>query len=289
MVKNNELEGLVALSRKIGKEVAYVQGGGGNTSVKLSNGKMAIKSSGTCLKEMSQFYGYTFVDFKKLNEFILNLSKAENNFTQKINSFADKNYLRPSIETGFHSILGKYVIHTHSVFVNILTCAKEGESIIKDLFPDYFWVNYATPGLDLMIEILDKVESPIDKSGVIFLQNHGLIVWADKLDQAFKIHHEISNLIIKKFNLTSFKFDSNYKYSPNKNKNEVIFPDQAVYTMAGEEILLSSSAQEILCSYNYILEGINESGLTPLFLDESEAIKLLNMESEKYRQGLISK
>ena len=289
MEKSKELNNLISLSRDTGQEIAFVQGGGGNTSVKLSKTKMAIKSSGTCLKDMSISSGYSIVNYSELSDFIRKLSKNEKDFSIKINSYSDENYPRPSIETGFHSILGKYVIHTHSVFVNTLTCAREGQSIIKKLFPKFKWVNYATPGLDLMVEILYQAPSSSSKPGAIFLQNHGLIVWADKVEIAYKIHEQISSSIIKEFDLDSFKFDPRKKYFPNQDKKEILFPDQAVYTMAGDEILSSRGAQETLCSYNYILNSINKIGLSPLYLDESEAHKLLSMESERYRQGLIKR
>ena len=44
--------------------------------------------------------------------------------------------LRPSVEVGFHAILKKYVIHTHSVYANIITCSMEGEALAEKLFKD---------------------------------------------------------------------------------------------------------------------------------------------------------
>ena len=69
MEKNDLLESFIRMSLEVGKEVAYVQGGGGNTSVKLSFSQMAIKASGINLKEMSKDYGYSIIDYKALNNF----------------------------------------------------------------------------------------------------------------------------------------------------------------------------------------------------------------------------
>ena len=54
-LKDNELElqNFVRLSRALGKRADYVQGGGGNTSVKLKGGLMAIKASGYCLGDIA--------------------------------------------------------------------------------------------------------------------------------------------------------------------------------------------------------------------------------------------
>ena len=38
--------------------------------------------------------------------------------------------LRPSVEAGFHSLLKKYVLHSHCVWVNIAACAEGGQEVI---------------------------------------------------------------------------------------------------------------------------------------------------------------
>ena len=40
------------ISKTAGTRADYVQGGGGNTSVKLNDGLMAIKASGFCLSDI---------------------------------------------------------------------------------------------------------------------------------------------------------------------------------------------------------------------------------------------
>jgi len=54
---------LIAISRAVGANPAYVQAGGGNTSVKSQDGRtMAIKASGTPLTAMSETAGWVEVD-----------------------------------------------------------------------------------------------------------------------------------------------------------------------------------------------------------------------------------
>ena len=67
---NNSIElfikNLLVINNNIsGERIDFFQGAGGNVSVKLDNEIMAIKSSGIEIKEMSQHYGYSLVNFKK--------------------------------------------------------------------------------------------------------------------------------------------------------------------------------------------------------------------------------
>jgi len=289
MEETKDLNDLVYISRHIGSEPSFVQGGGGNTSVKSNDNKMAIKASGARLKDMSLSSGYSIVNYSKINNFIQTLLKSEYDYSGKVNGFSDTSFARPSIETGFHSILGKFVIHTHSVYVNTLTCSKEGKNILDSLFPEYYWADYATPGLDLMMEIKNIIPFPAPKIGALFLQNHGVIVWADDAKTALKIHNDISLLLIKKFNLKAFKANLNISQTQVSNNKEILFPDQIIYTMSDSEGIDLEEVQEIHCSYNYILTSINQIGLTPSFLQESESMRILGMESEKYRLKVINK
>ena len=84
---------------------------------------MAIKSSGIKLKKMSKIFGYTLIDYKSLNLQIKN-NKNKNNFSSIINEVSNPLYKRASIETGFHSILGSVVIHTHSILIQFYAWKK---------------------------------------------------------------------------------------------------------------------------------------------------------------------
>ena len=62
----NKLEKLAWLSQKIGNRLDYVQGGGGNISVKISDNLMAIKASGFELKNLTENYGFAFVNHQRI-------------------------------------------------------------------------------------------------------------------------------------------------------------------------------------------------------------------------------
>ena len=56
------LENFRKVSSSVGARAAYVQGGGGNTSVKLEGGLMAIKASGYWLKDIDIDKAYAVLD-----------------------------------------------------------------------------------------------------------------------------------------------------------------------------------------------------------------------------------
>src|SRR5690606_1754194 len=57
---------------------------------------------------------------------------------------------RPSIETSLHALLPeKYVIHSHSVYSNILTCSQEGRKWCEDKLAGSIFLDYAAPGVEL--------------------------------------------------------------------------------------------------------------------------------------------
>lgn len=65
------LEAFAGLSRNIGSRPDYVQGGGGNTSVKLNGGLMAVKASGFCLSDVGADRAYAVLDYDSLRRFYM--------------------------------------------------------------------------------------------------------------------------------------------------------------------------------------------------------------------------
>ena len=71
--KENEmlLKEFSRVSKTAGARADYVQGGGGNTSVKFANGLMAIKASGFCLSDIEPDKAYAVLDGADLRNFYL--------------------------------------------------------------------------------------------------------------------------------------------------------------------------------------------------------------------------
>lgn len=213
------IKDLVDLSAYAGNRVDYTQGGGGNTSVKdFDNGVMFIKASGYKLKDISATNAFVAVDQKKIADYYDSVDLSVKKDYEKESAELSKSaiiptegvpLLRPSVEVGFHAILKKYVVHTHSVYANILTCAESGEAIAQELFAkeDYgfIFLPYINPGFELTLAMKKEIENYVDKNGkypeVIFMKNHGLVVTGDCLERVEEVNTEVNEIIRKHFGL----------------------------------------------------------------------------------------
>ncbi len=209
---------LVDISQYAGSRADYTQGGGGNTSVKNDNGIMLIKASGYRLVDISMNTAFVAVDQKKICDYYNSVDLSVKKDYEKESAEVSKNSvvnlsgmptLRPSVEVGFHAILKKYVIHTHSVYANILTCAEEGEEIAKKLFKDkdygFIFLPYINPGFELTLAMQKKIDEYIKETKrypeVIFMKNHGLVVNSEYLQRVKDINTDVNETIRKYFKL----------------------------------------------------------------------------------------
>ena len=223
--KQNEklLNEFSRISKIAGARADYVQGGGGNTSVKLEDGLMAIKASGFCLSDIEPNNAYAVLDGAGLRDFYLSSEpeQFENVETagstkakESIKTIEGLAQLRPSVEAGFHSILKKFVVHTHSVYANLAACATNCEDICKAAFEgaEYSWgmVPYVDPGANLTFAIrneLARVEKETGKApSIIIMQNHGIIAHDDDPDVCLKLHADANERIAKQFDISADSF-----------------------------------------------------------------------------------
>lgn len=280
---------LVKISKYVGENLAYIQGGGGNSSVKISSSEMIVKSSGTNLKDLSVSSGYCKVNHKKINDFIYAYAdNKKTSFEKVIEESKIDGYGRPSMETGFHSQLGNYVLHTHPVYINTFLCSTDGQTKLKDLIPEAHWIKYATPGEAVTFElkkiIEDKNLSPHKDDLIFLLENHGIIVSSNNHSAVTEVHDEINNRIKKAF---SFKKFESFEPFNDLNNLPTLFPDQIVY-ISKDPKLESIGSRETFASAKYILNNMKKINLTPKELSTKEKNSILNLDSEKYRQKIIN-
>ena len=217
------LSDFARVSQAAGARADYVQGGGGNPSVKLPGGLMAIKASGFCLSDIRPDKAYAVLDGADLRNFYLTtepsaLADVEKEGSARakadirhIDGLAD---LRPSVEAGFHSILKTFVVHTHSVYANLAACSTACQQIAAQAFSGaaytWGWVPYTDPGANLTFAIRDelhRVEKETDKlPSVILMQNHGIIVHDDDPDTTLAIHTDANERLAHMFGLTGTSF-----------------------------------------------------------------------------------
>ena len=107
------------------------------------------------------------------------------------------------------AILKKYVIHTHSVYANILTCSIEGEAIADKIFNgkdfDFIFLPYINPGFELTLAMKKAIDEHVFAVGkypeVIFMKNHGLVVTCDDINRVKQINEDVNESIIKYFDI----------------------------------------------------------------------------------------
>lgn len=211
------------VSGSVGARADYVQGGGGNTSVKLEGGLMAIKASGYCLKDIAPNKAYAVLDYAGLRRFYAESNPADFDDVEKAGSTKAKEMtrtiegldaLRPSVEAGFHSLLDTFVAHSHSVYANLAACSKECLEIVAKALKDadYTWgfVPYTDPGARLTFSIRDELARVERETGkrpaVIFMENHGLIAHHDDPDECLRIHTDVNERIAAAFGIAPDAF-----------------------------------------------------------------------------------
>lgn len=211
---NKTLSELVALSQYAAKS-CWVQGPGGNTSVKDEEGNMYVKASGGFLKELNEISGWVEVNtaaiLKTLKED--GLSGREPAGAEQINDavkglvvHAAAAGLRPSMETAFHALYHKYVLHTHSVFANIFLCSDHAEDILECL-PDAEYCfsallnDYYTPGAELSWMLYERFRFHPEMPQVTLLPNHGIIISANSLEEVTRLNDDVHQQLCRKLNL----------------------------------------------------------------------------------------
>ena len=259
----------VKLSNISGSRADYVQGGGGNTSVKLSNGHMMIKASGFCLKDIREDSGYAALDGSAMRKFYR--ENEPENFADceaagakcvKDNAVTIEGLpqFRPSVAAGFPSQLKTHVLHSHSVYANLVACTVGGKEVARRAFQDapysWGWVDYVDPGAKLAFTIrdeLDRVEKETGKvPAVIIMQNHGIIVHDDDAVSCMAIHSDANVRLALCYGLAENAFPSveveelaggvyrassaylkekltNCVYTQEQLLNEPLYPDQMVF------------------------------------------------------------
>lgn len=181
---NELLNVITELSHEFGTP-DYVKGGGGNTSCKTAD-TLWVKPSGTTLAGLKP---ETFVemDRAKLNR-LFQLAIPEDKHAREAlvkdtmaAAVKAGQQARPSVEAPLHDLLKRtFVVHTHAVLVNGMTCAKNGFVTCRKLFPDALWVPYIDPGFTLCVDVNRRIADFRRETGrepdVIILENHGIFV-----------------------------------------------------------------------------------------------------------------
>jgi len=335
----NGLIDLVDMSQAVGKSQDYIQGGGGNTSVKLDDVLMAIKASGSLLSEMNVSNGFVALKYKEILEYHRETPKLQAGrdynkevMDQAIASIVQVNgepTKRPSVEAGFHALLKRCVIHTHSVYANVLMCSEGGiekaQEILKSAGISSIWVPCVKPGYFLTEAVIAAMHD--ETPDIILIQNHGIIAHAEGAADCIRLHERANSAVKQALELPDFPrctiqkrgdfYTSSTQWLKEKTADKELlkicfhvplYPDQLVYlTGSGPDITDGKIAfeggniiyktgeseaqaiEETLCGVVYVVDCIRKSGLDIHTMSEQDADYINNWDSEKYRKQLIGK
>ena len=218
------------ISQKLGSNSSLVQAAGGNTSMKSSK-SMLIKASGTWLVNSNLEEIFVEVNLGSIKNKI-NL-EIDDNFSKDIIS---KNDLRPSIETSFHALIDfKYVLHVHSTSTIANAISLNSEMRLKEIIKkDFIYVPYVRPGFPLTMMIKKKLNI---KNQIFILENHGLIVAGNDLQQTYDllldIHQKLDTVRNFQSDITSQNSESiieNYSLKNDEKYNLFKTTDKKLFS-----------------------------------------------------------
>lgn len=227
------MNGFIKMSKYAGMREDLVQAGGGNSSYKIDENRMAIKASGFQLSDLNEQDGYAIVNPRLLSEAFMECVDLDSMTEEESKQILHDAFIegpRASIETFLHAMSGKYTLHTHPIVVNILTARKGGMDILRELFPKAIFVPYATPGVELAKVYFKAVKEHGKMSNVIFLQNHGVVVSSETADGVIALTEKIVETIERELKLDYSKY-----HAATKLAN--IFPKDIIWTVNDAHIL----------------------------------------------------
>lgn len=279
-----DLSEFVSVSKLVGADKLLISDSGGNTSLKTCNDKIMIKASGSRLNDISYEKGFVIPqlsDMKKRMNLLESIDDRVDGDTFLYNELK-VGIDRASMEAGFHlEISSTAIIHTHPVHLLTLLCSEDSRSILDEIYSekfDYDYVDFATPGFSLTKSIMDRKE----KSDILFLENHGLIVASNNMSTAYSITQEIEQTAKQYLsgNIENFSPYEEFMVGGEadiliKGNRKYLFPDDVIFSE-------SSTHNETRVVASYVKKfGQMISSLRYLEEDDVDYIKNMKFEIDR--------
>ena len=280
------IERLVSISQRYGKDPEYVLLGGGNTSLK-KDGILYVKASGHALSDI-QAGGFAALDLEALDQ-IWKRKYPDDDDQREAAVLEDlmacrlaEETKRPSVEALLHAILPfRYVVHLHPALVNGLTCSQEGEAATARLFPHALWIELVKPGFILAKTVRDRLGSHAKRTGsdasVIFLENHGVFVGAETVDQIDALYAEImKNLraaLVREVDTASVSYDTKGVAAISATLEKVSREPISFHTNAEIMRLVSDEESFASVASSFTPDHIVYAGFKPLWVDKAAAVE----------------
>ena len=104
---------------------------------------------------------------------------------------------RPSVETSMHNVMEyAFVVHLHPTLVNGLMCSQNAKKELINLFGEkLIYIEYTDPGYVLFKKVDEKIREYrlrlAKEPQIIWLQNHGIFVAANTVEEIKSIYDSI--------------------------------------------------------------------------------------------------
>lgn len=266
------------VSAKIGRNLNFVQGPGGNTSFK-DESNIWIKASGTRLVDAD-----TKCIFAQVSR-----HAHERDVTQTTSD--PWMALQPSIELPLHAIISSsYVVHTHSVSAISLGLRVDATTLLAD-HPEIAIIPYVRPGDSLSNKLKEVVDTKSTK--VALLQNHGLLTWGEDILEIYEYLVQFEGAFAT---YKTLGFASELEMSEATARDYAgyfITPDQAVFL--DDEYYANRRSRLLVNPWLGDLEWAIEESIRRVpnsveinYLALEEIVELQNWDLEKKRKKMNS-
>lgn len=234
----------IELHNYFGKNDNYVQGAGGNISIKEGD-IIHIKKSGKHFRNIKDENDVISCNISK--EDIRGILEIYNkqNLENEYNTLIEKKVSgkdRPSIELSFHVFGDKFTLHLHPTIINIFTCTEQGQEIIKKICKEnnnMSFVDYCKPGIMLTDTIMQK-RSMLNE--ITFLFNHGIIITGPS-EESIKERYRLIESRLRKEIIYHEYIQNSQLLRKSSNPDNDFYIDNDFLQKKGSKILMDKQGE----------------------------------------------
>ena len=191
-----EMQDLLGLAARLGRDPLVVQGPGGNISLKR-DGVMWVKASGTWMMEATSRSILIPVDFVAVLDGLAAGDPACETCSEFVRHDLVRSPLRPSIETTLHAVMPqRVVVHVHCDETISIACLSDATERLAASLTGLNWtfVPYVRPGASLGRTMVEHLRAG---TNIVVLGKHGLVVAADSVVEAERLRAEVSRRLAR--------------------------------------------------------------------------------------------
>jgi rhamnose utilization protein RhaD (predicted bifunctional aldolase and dehydrogenase) len=186
-----EMQDLLELAARLGRDPLAIQGPGGNISLKR-DGVMWVKASGTWMMEATARSILVPVDIAAVLGGLAAGDPACETCSAYVRHDLVHSPLRPSIETTLHAVMPqRVVVHVHCIETISIACLSDAAERLAAPLMGLNWtfVPYVRPGASLGRRMAEHLRA---KTNVVVLGKHGLVVAGDSVAETGQLREEVS-------------------------------------------------------------------------------------------------